>query len=130
MAVGAGCVLASLLLVNQMSRTEVHRCTIITTKKIDAGHIFSDLSQLERSLIKSGPSIPLSFDCRRSSRHAGGDQLGVVKMYGSFTFSAANGILRKVVPAIQPLKSVIVDLSSVSLMDGDAVLAIEQLAQK
>ena len=60
----------------------------------------------------------------------GGEQFGVVKICGSFTFSAANGILRKVIPATVPLQSIILDLSSVTLMDGDAVLAIENLVHR
>ena len=53
--------------------------------------------------------------------------MGVVRVHGSFTFSAANGILRKVIPATTEMKAVLLDLSSVTIMDGDAVLAVEQL---
>lgn len=125
-AVGAGCVLASLLLVNQMSTSEIRRCTVITGESIKAGHLLSDLTKLEKTLIESGSSFCISLILMV----LGGDQLGVVKIHGSFTFSAANGILRKVLPTILPLKSVILDLSNVTLMDGDAVLAIEQITQK
>jgi len=60
----------------------------------------------------------------------GGDELGLVVMRGSFTFSAANGILRKVVLATMPLDIVVLDLSGVTLIDGDAVLGLETLVEK
>lgn len=57
----------------------------------------------------------------------GNGRLGVIQMNGSFTFSAANGMLRKVIPAVDALEATVLDLSSVSLVDGDATLAIEDL---
>lgn len=56
--------------------------------------------------------------------------MAVVQMHGSFTFSAANGVLRKVLPELQDLDGAVLDLSDVNLMDGDSALAIEEMLNR
>lgn len=51
-------------------------------------------------------------------------------MQGSFTFSASNGMLRKMLPKMEDFRASVVDLTNVSLIDGDAALAFEAMAKR
>ncbi|GMH41764.1 hypothetical protein BSKO_09674 [Bryopsis sp. KO-2023] len=113
-AVAAGCILSSLLLVKQLADSQIDGCTVITRQDIKAdGSISQKMGLSERAQILLGKG-----------------QVGLFAMQGSFTFSASNGMLRKLLPKMEKFRASVIDLSSVSLVDGDAALAIEEMAKR
>lgn len=50
-----------------------------------------------------------------------------VRWQGVFTFNAANGIVRKLLPTMDKYTVTILDLTNVGVMDDSAALAVEEL---
>lgn len=113
-AVGAGCVIASVILVKELADTQIEHCHIVTSDDLSNGYgKVNSMSTKERSLLEAGKG-----------------RVALVQMHGSFTFSAANGVLRKVLPRLEDLDGAVLDLSDVNLMDGDSALAIEEMVNR
>ncbi|CAD7695320.1 unnamed protein product [Ostreobium quekettii] len=112
-AVAAGCVVASLILVKELADTQIKDCRIVKAQDLENGNNSIDLSLNERNMVLSANG-----------------RVAVVQMHGSFTFSAANGVLRKVLPELENLDGAVLDLSDVNLMDGDSALAIEEMVNR
>jgi MFS superfamily sulfate permease-like transporter len=49
---------------------------------------------------------------------------------GPFTFGAANGMVRKILPTIEAFDVAVVDLTDVEILDDNAALAIEEMLDK
>ncbi len=65
----------------------------------------------------------LNCDVRRAGR------VSLFNMQTVFTFNAANGILRKLLPAMAYYDANVLDLSNVELLDDTAALAVEDLIE-
>lgn len=51
-------------------------------------------------------------------------------MQGPFTFGAANGMIRKVLPVLESYDVSILDLTSMDMLDDNAALAVEEMLDK
>jgi len=113
-AVAVGVSLMSVLYVKDTAEVMMNNCNLVTSETDEGSKEFRQLlSPEEKDLV------------RRSH--------GTVAMFmleGSFAFGAANGLLRKMVPALERFDTTILDLTDTDDMDDTAALAIEELMQQ
>ncbi|KAK9842418.1 hypothetical protein WJX84_001428, partial [Apatococcus fuscideae] len=108
-AVALGTVMNSLIYTKKMAAVQVESCTIVCSEE-DAADGSCNLQLSETKLL----------------RQAAG-RVSLFNMQTVFTFNAANGILRKLLPAMSYYESNILDLSNVELLDDTAALAVDDL---
>lgn len=112
-AVAVGCAVMSVLYVKDTAAVQLSHCSLLSSASDRSSAALRELSPQEAQLLSSSAG-----------------RVGFFMLEDSLAFAAANGLVRKVVPAFKQFDAVILDVTEVDPVDDTAALAIEEILAK